>query len=533
MCGARLEGFLTGKAIMPDAELQSRDGDKIIKISNPAYEDWVALDQQVLSFLLASISKEVLIQVSSKTTATEVWRHIETIFSSQTRARAVNTRLALSTARKGSSSVADYVGKMKALGDEMAAAGRPLEDDELVEYILTGLDEEYDSVVSSVLGRTEPISVSELYSQLLAFETRVNLRNNGQSSGYSANSANRRGRGSTGRHNRGGGRNGRNFNSRGNNSSRQANQGPRNNTTTLSDPCQVCFKKGHTANKCWYRYDENFVPDPRHVAAAAMTSYTVDTNWYTDTGATDHITGDLNKLALREKYNGDDQIHTANGAGMNINHTGKTIIHTQTRNLNLNHVLHAPQATKNLIYVHRLTSDNNVFLEFHPNYFLIKDRRTKHTLFKGRCHKGLYPLPSASAKQAFGAVKPSFERWHSRLGHPASPIVQKVISGFHLPCQIKSNKEYVCSACQQAKSYQLPFPKSLSVSKHPLDLVFSDVWGPAPESAGRNKYYVRFIDDFSKFTWIYLLKLKSEVFQKFCEFQNLVERIFYRKIITV
>jgi hypothetical protein len=52
--------------------------------------------------------------------------------------------------------------------------------------------------------------------------------------------------------------------------------------------------------------------------------------------------------------------------------------------------------------------------------------------------------------------------------------------------------------------------------------VFSDVWGPAPDSVGRYKYYVSFIDDFSKFTWIYLLKFKPEVFQKFHEFQTLL-----------
>jgi transposase InsO family protein len=67
----------------------------------------------------------------------------------------------------------------------------------------------------------------------------------------------------------------------------------------------------------------------------------------------------------------------------------------------------------------------------------------------------------------------------------------------------------------------------------PLELVFSDVWGPACESVGRNKYYVSFIDDFSKFTWIYLLKHKSDVFQKFKEFQTLVEWLFDKKILAI
>jgi hypothetical protein len=51
------------------------------------------------------------------------------------------------------------------------------------------------------------------------------------------------------------------------------------------------------------------------------------------------------------------------------------------------------------------------------------------------------------------------------------------------------------------------------MSKPLLELIFSDVWGPACDSIGRNKYYVSFTDDFSKFIWIYLLKDKSKVFQ--------------------
>ena len=73
----------------------------------------------------------------------------------------------------------------------------------------------------------------------------------------------------------------------------------------------------------------------------------------------------------------------------------------------------------------------------------------------------------------------------------------------------------------------------MSESKFPLALIFSDVWGPSVETVGRKKYYVSFIDDFSKFTWVYLIKHKSEVFQKFHDFQNLVERQFDRKILAL
>jgi histone deacetylase 1/2 len=76
-------------------------------------------------------------------------------------------------------------------------------------------------------------------------------------------------------------------------------------------------------------------------------------------------------------------------------------------------------------------------------------------------------------------------------------------------------------------------PVSTSVSTVPLEQIFSDVWGPTPLSVGKHAYYVSFIDDFSKFTWIYLLKKRSEVFQVFLDFQQYVERQFGRKILTM
>jgi hypothetical protein len=262
--------------------------------------------------------------------------------------------------------------------------------------------------------------------------------------------------------------------------------------------CQVYFKTGHTAIDCWHRFDENYVPEEHHVAAA-MSLYSMDQNWYMDSGATDNITNDLEKLAVRDKYHGGDQIHTASGSGMKIKHIGHSLVHTPTRNLHLNNIFHVPKAAENLVSVHRLTKDNSAFLEFHPDYFLIKDQATKNTILKGPCRRGLYPLPPSTLKQAFGAVKPSFAKWHSRLGHASAPIISKVISMNNLPCLDESNKEFMCDACQKAKSHQLPYLKSHSVSSKPLELVFSDVWGPPPNSVGRNRYYVSFIDDYSKY----------------------------------
>jgi hypothetical protein len=72
-----------------------------------------------------------------------------------------------------------------------------------------------------------------------------------------------------------------------------------------------------------------------------------------------------------------------------------------------------------------------------------------------------------------------------------------------------------------------------SYSSAPLELVYSDVWGPTIDSFGRKQYYISFIDDYSKFTWIYILLHKSEVSKYFLKFQHLVERMTGRKTITI
>jgi histone deacetylase 1/2 len=96
-------------------------------------------------------------------------------------------------------------------------------------------------------------------------------------------------------------------------------------------------------------------------------------------------------------------------------------------------------------------------------------------------------------------------------------VVQQIIRENKLSHSLEINP-YVCDSCQLAKSHQLPYPVSISVSTVPFEQVFSDVWGPAPISVGKHAYYVCFIDDYSKFTWIYLLKKRSEVYQVFLNF---------------
>ena len=91
-----------------------------------------------------------------------------------------------------------------------------------------------------------------------------------------------------------------------------------------------------------------------------------------------------------------------------------------------------------------------------------------------------------------------------------------------------------CTSCISAKMHKLPFPKHLSNFEYPLQLIRSDVWGLAPVvSVLEHRFYVIFVNDFTHFTWLFLLRHKSAVFKVFVHFKSLVENQFSAKIKTL
>jgi hypothetical protein len=140
---------------------------------------------------------------------------------------------------------------------------------------------------------------------------------------------------------------------------------------------------------------------------------------------------------------------------MKISHIGDSSISTSSRKLHLKNIIYVPEAKKNLVFVHRLTTDNSAFIKFHPKFFLIKDQATRRTLLRGPCRQGLYPLPpSPSIKcYAYGVSQPWISRWHDRLGHPSSTTIRCIVRSNKLPCLEESNNESVCNTCHQAKAH--------------------------------------------------------------------------------
>jgi hypothetical protein len=153
-------------------------------------------------------------------------------------------------------------------------------------------------------------------------------------------------------------------------------------------------------------------------------------------------------------------------------------------------------------------------------------------LLQGQNIHGLYSFRSFSASNksapptALVGERTLVLGWHSRLGHPAFHVVHPLLSKFQLPFSTTQGTT-TSSACLSSKSHQQSFSHVHTCSLSPLEQIYTDVWGPSPicSSAGF-KYYVSFLDDFSRCTWTFPIAYKSDVSAIFNQFKLYVECYF-------
>ncbi|KAB1227925.1 Retrovirus-related Pol polyprotein from transposon TNT 1-94 [Morella rubra] len=437
--------------------------------------------------------------------------------------------------------MAEYFRKTKLLADTMAAAGRPLASGEFNTYLLAGLGSEYDSLVTSVTTRFDPPSPEELFSHLLTHEARLLQQALAltTSSEITANATSKQ----ASPRGRNGGR-GRGFH-RGYRGRGRGRFSPQSSPFTEDRPtCQVCFKSGHTALQCYNRFNHAFQAPPPASFTANYSSIPAgpDSYWYPDSAASNHMTHDYTNLSHNPtEYTGEEQVRVGDGSALPIHHTGGSSLSTPSRSLRLSNLLHVPLLTKNLISVRQFCADNSVFFEFHADSFCVKDLRTKELLLRGPTKHGLYVFPSTSTEigstsspQAYVGERTSVPHWHHRLGHPSLQVVRKILHRFQLPVDVHPATSGLCSACCQAKSHTLPFSRSTSPVTRPLQLLFMDVWGPAPMlSRDGFRFYFSIVDVFSRYTWLFPIRFKSDVYSQFIKFQHSVERFFDLRIASV
>jgi len=260
--------------------------------------------------------------------------------------------------------------------------------------------------------------------------------------------------------------------------------------------------------------------------------------WFPDTGTNQHVTPDLETLTDSAPYLGNDYLHVGDGKGLDISHIGHTKLHSLKHMFTLSNILHVPHITKSLLSVQKFCRDNHIYFEFHASMFYVKDLVTNKVLLSGHSHDGLYVLSESSTTsvpQAFWSpcISATADLWHRRLGLPTPCIFNLLVSGNKIICTSRRSLTQ-CQACPLGKSSRLSLRPPGHKTSAPLELIFSDVWGPAPMfSSDGFRYFVSFVDAHTKHIWYYPLVAKSDVFSIFQCFQTLVERQFSLKIKSV
>ena len=144
-----------------------------------------------------------------------------------------------------------------------------------------------------------------------------------------------------------------------------------------------------------------------------------------------------------------------------------------------------------------------------------------------RCGKMYKLLFQPQCALAHSSSNELCELWHRRMAHlhhPALRLLRSMVTG--LP-EFSTEQEDVCRGCALGKYTKTAFPSSDTRAAGVLDLIHSDICGPMPSrSLTGFEYYINFIDDYSRKTWIYFLRSKKSelVLSVFQGFKALVEK---------
>lgn len=138
-------------------------------------------------------------------------------------------------------------------------------------------------------------------------------------------------------------------------------------------------------------------------------------------------------------------------------------------------------------------------------------------------------LPMPSHLAAVSSSSSIVSLWHHRLGHLSFSRLQTLISNGSLGC-VPQLHHVDCFDCHLSKQTTLPFNVSLHSSANAFDLIHSDVWTLPITSLSGSKYYVLFVDDHTRYTWVYIIRAMSDVLKVYTEFTTMIHTHFSKHI---
>lgn len=328
----KLLGFVNGAVPSPPQTRSVVRDAQTVEELNPLFEAWFCTDQLVRSWLFGTLSEEVLGSVHTLQTSRDVWVSLADNFNKSSLSREFSLRRSLQLLTKKDKTLAVYTREFKAICDSLSAIGKPIDESMKIFGFLNGLDREYDpisTVIQSSLAKFPAPTFTDVISEVQGFDAK--LQSYGDTPSVNQHMAfnvqtpefkpaeptynpNYRGRGRSGSYRGRGG-----YSSRGRGFYQHQTTG---NPQGERPTCQICGRVGHTAIKCYNRFDNNFqVPQ-----AFSSLRVSDDKEWYPDSGATAHVTSSTSHLQGVHPYEGRDAVMVGDGAYLPITHVGSATI---------------------------------------------------------------------------------------------------------------------------------------------------------------------------------------------------------------
>ncbi|KAK2996779.1 hypothetical protein RJ639_025625 [Escallonia herrerae] len=505
------------------------------------YEKWYADNQKVSRWLLMSMSPEIMKRYIRLPTARDIWKALSKAFydgSDELQVFVLNQRAF--SAKQSGQTLSAYYGELTEIFGELDHRDKVIMESEndvesyrksvqrqRVHIFLAGLDGEFEQVRAEIL-RKDPIPELEACHALIRRESVRRTKMVEESERTEASAMVTRYRPS------------------------QNQPKPTNAADKSTYKCTHCNQNGHTKNRCYELvgypewWDHNRDPRKRNfkrtsstavvetkteddvtgqhsaLATAAgnggkalnMSTLVTNSAWIVDSSATDHMTFDSRQVSTL-KQSSQKFVTTANGTPAPIIGEGHLPL---TDNMNLDSVLVVPSLDYNLLSVSQITTALFCVVIFWPNFCVFKDIRTRQTIGCGVRRGKLYYLDLVSKssdklRQALmvndseGEMRKSkIWLWHRRLGHASFGYLKKLFPSLFTKCDVSS---FQCEVCELAKSHRVSFPLALNKSPDPFMIIHSDVWGPSKvNSLGGSCWFVTFIDECTRLTWVQLMKSK-------------------------
>ena len=482
-------------------------------------------ERKALATICLSLGDEQLSLVRTATTAKEAWSKLESHYEVKSLANKLFLRKKYFTMSMGvDESMSEHINKMKELASQLEAVGASITEDDQVATLLCSLPESYNGLITALESRADNLTLEFVTARLLHEEHKRKESLSTQDAGEKALLS---------KHDR--------TNQRGFKPKRKGK-------------CHNCGIPGHWARECRKPKKEKPKENKEKQDGASYNASTEhasfwsservnqkDLTWYIDSGASQHMSYDKEMMVDYVQFDdpqkvrlGDNRVVQAFGKGniwLDIK-AGKDY-----QPARLVDVLYVPDLAKNLFSV-SAAAKRGYSIELQQSGCVIRDK-FRNVSGSGKLQNNLYVLDVSKKNVESHDVNVASNEhledlWHQRYGHLSTNNLrllrdQKLVSGMDFPSAKESE---FCEGCAHGKQKRAPFPKGQATrASEILEIVHSDVCGPMQEnSLGGSRYFVTFIDDKSRFTAVYFMKTKDQVFEKFKEYETMVTNMTEKKI---